>query len=460
MMRTNRLPCRLVREHYVVSPESGMTFLLGAIADDFTGATDLADTLARNGMRTTLAIGTPPDGEALASADALVIALKSRTCPADEAVAASLEALDRLQRLGVRQILFKYCSTFDSTDRGNIGPVIDALLERLGGPTVVCPAFPANGRTVYRGHLFVGDRLLSESSMRDHPLTPMRDPDLVRVLGRQSRHPIGLVPYPEVAAGPGAIRAALERLAADGRPVAVVDALDDDHLRAIGKACDGLALMTGGSGIAIGVPDVFRSAGLLQDRGPEEFPATTGASVVLAGSCSAATREQVETFARRHPAFRLLPERLAEGTGVAEALAWAEPRLGREPLLIYATAAPEEVAATQAALGVERAGALVEQALAEIACALRERGAGRLVIAGGETSGAVVGALGVRLLRIGTTIAPGVPWTVAPGPKPLGLVLKSGNFGGPDFFLQALAALEAQASPSARRGPGDAVGRS
>ncbi|HEV7367971.1 3-oxo-tetronate kinase [Arenibaculum sp.] len=420
-----------------------MTFLLGAIADDFTGATDLADMLVRNGMRTVLAIGTPPEDEELPPADALVVALKSRTCPPGEAVAASLEALARLQALGVRQVLFKYCSTFDSTDRGNIGPVIDALLERLGGPTIACPAFPANGRTVYHGHLFVGDRLLSESGMRDHPLTPMRDPDLVRVLARQSRNPVGLVPYREVAAGPAAIRGALDRMAADGRPVAIVDALDDDHLRAIGQACAGLPLMTGGSGIAVGLPEVFRSAGLLPDRGPEAFPATSGASAVLAGSCSAATRGQVEAFARRHPAFRLRPERLAQGDGVAEALAWAERRLGREPLLIYATAEPAEVAAAQAALGVEKAGALVEDALAGIARALRARGMGRLVVAGGETSGAVVGALGVRVLRIGATIAPGVPWTVTSGPTPLGLVLKSGNFGGPDFFLEALAALEA-----------------
>lgn len=424
-----------------------MTLLLGAIADDFTGATDLANTLARGGMRTRLSIGVPPDAEGGEGdgTEAVVVALKSRSTPPDEAVADSLAALGWLERRGVRQVLFKYCSTFDSTDRGNIGPVMDALLARLGGTTIACPAFPATGRTVYQGHLFVGDRLLSESSMRDHPLTPMRDSDLVRVLERQSGNAVGLVPHRLVASGPEAIRSALDRLTGEGRPVAVVDAICDQDLRAIGTACRDLRLVTGASGVALGLPENFRAAGLLPARPEEDWPALTGAAVVLSGSCSPTTRAQVAAFSVRHPAYRLHPEALSVG-GLDEALAWAEARLGETPLLIHAGAAPEDVARTQDALGREQAGRLVEQALARLAVALRSRGVGRLVVAGGETSGAVVAALGVRWLRIGGEIAPGVPWTVADDTRerdgaPLGLVLKSGNFGGPDFFAEALAAL-------------------
>jgi 3-dehydrotetronate 4-kinase len=424
-----------------------MTLLLGAIADDFTGATDLANTLARGGMRTRLSIGVPADASGEADdgrdggADAVVVALKSRSTPPADAVAQSLAALDWLEGRGVRQVLFKYCSTFDSTDRGNIGPVTDALLDRLGGTTVACPAFPATGRTVYQGHLFVGDRLLSESGMRDHPLTPMRDADLVRVLSRQSRNAVGLVPWRHVAAGPEAVRSTLGRLADEGRRIAVVDAVCDADLHAIGGACRDFRLITGASGVAMGLPANFRASGLLPERPEESWPAIEGAAVVLSGSCSPATRAQVAAFSDRHPAFRLRPEALAEGSGRDEALAWAESRLGDGPLLIHAGAVPEEVARVQDALGREQAGRLVEEALAGLAVALRARGVGRLVVAGGETSGAVVAALGVRWLRIGGEIAPGVPWTVTDGTPPLGLVLKSGNFGGPDFFAQALSAL-------------------
>ncbi|MBX6322236.1 MAG: four-carbon acid sugar kinase family protein, partial [Rhodospirillaceae bacterium] len=241
-----------------------MTLLLGCIADDFTGATDLANTLVRGGMRTVQAIGVPTEGLRFADVDAVVVALKSRTIPAPEAVALSTAALRWLREAGARQFFFKYCSTFDSTDQGNIGPVADALLEALGEPfTVACPAFPENGRTVYLGHLFVGDRLLSESSMRHHPLTPMTDPDLVRVLGRQARGRVGLVPYRTVRQGPQAMRAAFDRLRAEGFRYAILDAIEDAHLRDLGAACDGMVLVTGGSGMALGLPENFRRAGLL-----------------------------------------------------------------------------------------------------------------------------------------------------------------------------------------------------
>jgi 3-dehydrotetronate 4-kinase len=421
-----------------------MTLLLGCIADDFTGATDLANTLVRNGMRTVQAIGVPGAEQRFADVDAVVVALKSRTIPPEEAVAMSLEALRWLQQAGARQIYFKYCSTFDSTDRGNIGPVADALLEALSdGFTVACPAFPENGRTIYLGHLFVGDRLLSDSSMRHHPLTPMTDADLVRVLGRQTKHRVGLVPYKTVKQGPEAIRAAFDRLRGEGVRHAILDAIEDRHLHDLGAACAGMALITGGSGMALGLPENFRRAGLLKaGAAADALPKIDGAAAVVAGSASAATLAQVEHMKRTHPALAIDPLALADGRDVAgEILAALKPRLGVEPVLAYATAPPEEVKRVQEKLGRERAGALVEQALAKIAAGLIEAGVRRLVVAGGETAGAVVQALGVKALRIGPQIDPGVPWTASLGAPPLALALKSGNFGGPDFFLKAFRTL-------------------
>lgn len=417
--------------------------LLGCVADDFTGATDLASTLVRNGMRTVQVIGVPEPGAALPDADAIVVALKSRTLPVAEAVAQSLAALDRLRAGGCRQILFKYCSTFDSTPAGNIGPVADALGDALGSAiAVVCPAFPVNRRTIFQGHLFVGDRLLSESGMENHPLTPMRDPDLVRVMAQQAEGRVGLVPYTIVDRGSAAVVEALGALAAEGFRYAVTDALTDAHLRTLGTALDGVALVTGGSGIAMGLPDNFRRAGLLPPRpDPGALPEAPGHAAVLAGSCSAATLGQIEAAARRFPVLRLDPLATPDAATLsAEALGWAETRLGDEPVVIAASAAPDAVAALQARLGRAAAGALVEDALARIATGLVSRGVRRLVAAGGETSGAVVSALGVRSLRIGDEIAPGVPWTHAETEAGgLRLALKSGNFGGPDFFAEAFA---------------------
>jgi uncharacterized protein YgbK (DUF1537 family) len=381
-------------------------------------------------------------GEASGSpeADALVVALKSRTAPVQQAVSESLAACEALLGAGARQIFFKYCSTFDSTDAGNIGPVADALLRRLGaGFALACPAFPANGRSIYQGHLFVGGSLLSESGMENHPLTPMRDANLVRVLGRQTDGAVGLVPFAVVEGGAGAIRDAMTRLKEGGRRYAIVDAVTDVHLMAIGEAAEGHALITGGSGVAMGLPENFRRAGLLPERADAAtLPVAMGQCAVLAGSCSRATLRQIG-FARDHaPTLELdvlaTPDR---ATLAAQALAWAEERLSAErPVIIAASAPPERVAALQQRLGREAAGALVEDMLADVAEGLVARGVRRLVVAGGETSGAVVSRLGVRSLRIGAEISPGVPWTYA---EPLGahLALKSGNFGGRDFFLAA-----------------------
>ena len=417
-----------------------MTLLLGCIADDFTGATDLANTLVRGGMTTVQVIGVP-EGP-LPEADAVVVALKSRTAPVQQAVAESLAACEALLAAGSRQIFFKYCSTFDSTEAGNIGPVADALVRRLDcGFALVNPAFPANGRTVYQGHLFVGSALLSESGMEHHPLTPMRDANLVRVLARQTDGAVGLVPFPVVERGAGAIRDAMTRLKENGRRYAVVDALTEAHLLAIGEAAAGHALITGGSGVAMGLPANFRRAGLLPERADAALlPPMRGHAAVLAGSCSRATLGQIGYARDRLPTLELDPLARPDAAALtAQALDWAGPRLGDAPVVIAASAPSERVAALQERLGREAAGTLVERALAAVAEGLVARGVRRMVVAGGETSGAVVSRLGVRALRIGAEIDPGVPWTYAE-PVGLHLALKSGNFGAPDFFLKAFGA--------------------
>ena len=424
------------------------TLLLGCIADDFTGATDLANMLVRAGMRTVQTIGVPRGADVAPDAEAIVVALKSRTLPAADAIAQSLAALAWLRARGARQFYFKYCSTFDSTDRGNIGPVADALLDALGASfTIACPAFPANQRTIYQGHLFVGDALLSESPMRDHPLTPMRDANLVRVLGRQTKRRVGLVPWPIVQHGPNAIRIEFGGLQADGVSYAIVDAIDDDDLVDIGLACVDLALVTGGSGIALGLPQNFRDAGRLPERADAaQLPSVEGKSVVLAGSCSAATRAQVTAYARTNLAIALDPlGGDPPKTMAAKAIAAAEQELAAgRPFLIYSTAEPSRVAQVQARRGRERAASDIEATFGQLAVELVKRGVRRIVVAGGETSGAVVQALGIDALAIGPQIDPGVPWTLSLGEPALALSLKSGNFGSEDFFDKALRMLDSQ----------------
>ena len=408
---------------------------LGCIADDLTGATDVALMLQNAGMRTIQSIGVPAGFDA-DNADAVVVALKSRTAPVADAVAQSLAALEWLRKHGARQILFKYCSTFDSTDAGNIGPVCDALLGALGESfTVACPAFPTNKRTVYLGHLFVGDQLLSESPMKDHPLTPMRDANLARVLGRQTKRKVGLVALPTVRQGAAAMREAFEKLKDSGHAYAIVDAVADEDLLALGAACSELPLLTGGSGIAMGLPANFG----IRKGADAAIPSVGGYAAVLSGSCSAQSNAQVARWLKGKPAFRIDPLRLADGVDLAaEALAWAAPQLAAGPVLVYATAEPDAVREAQARLGARRAGEVVEDCLARIAAGLVAKGVRRLVVAGGETSGAVVKALGVRALRIGPQIDPGVPWTQSVGEPRLALALKSGNFGAVDFFSKAL----------------------
>jgi uncharacterized protein YgbK (DUF1537 family) len=415
--------------------------VLGVVADDFTGATDVASMLVRAGMRTVQLIGVPASAP-LAGADAVVVALKSRTTAVDDAVRESLAALHWLRGAGARQFYFKYCSTFDSTPRGNIGPVTEAMMAALDTDfTIACPAFPENGRTIFRGHLFVGDQLLSDSGMRDHPLTPMTDASLVRVLQPQCRGRVGLLRYDVVRAGVPATRARIAALRAEGVRIAIADAIDNDDLRVLADACADLPLLTAGSGLALGLPALYARQGWLTlDDHASTLEAVGGAAAVLSGSCSVATNGQVAQWeAAGRPLRSIDPRALARGEPVVDdALAWARAALPQGPLLISATTAPDTLRAVQAELGAARAGELVEQALARIASGLVEAGVKRLVVAGGETSGAVVQALGVRALRIGPAICPGVPWTRAEG-RSLKLALKSGNFGGPAFFEDALA---------------------
>ena len=419
---------------------------LGCIADDFTGATDLANNLVRAGMRVVQTIGVP-SGPLAAEVDAVVVALKSRTVAPAEAVAQSLEALAWLRAQGARQIYFKYCSTFDSTPTGNIGPVAEALMDALGCDfTIATPAFPDNGRTVFKGHLFVGDVLLSDSGMKDHPLTPMTDANLVRVLQAQSRRRVGLIDHAVVARGAAAVRERIAALRAAGVGLAVVDAVSNDDLLRLGPALADMPLVTAGSGVAIGLPANF---GIAPSARAGALPAAGGVRAVVSGSCSLATNAQVRAFVDAGlPARPLDPLRLAdEGVDaeVARTLAWAAPLLARGPVLVHSTAATDAVRAVQDRLGVAAAGALVEDAIAAIARGLVALGVRQLVVAGGETSGACVQALGIAQLQIGPQIDPGVPWCHARAEAADGaglhLALKSGNFGAVDFFTRAFAAL-------------------
>jgi len=415
--------------------------LLGCIADDLTGATDLALMLTRAGMRTVQVMEVPGPGSKLDGFDAVVVALKSRTCPVAEAVDLSLKSAEALLALGARQIFFKYCSTFDSTDHGNIGPVAQALLERLGADVAIaCPAFPTNKRTVYMGNLFVGEVPLAESPMKDHPLTPMRDSNLVRVLQRQTRLKVGLVPFAVVDQGADAIAKAFAAAKDKGERFVIVDAITDKHLVDMGAAAAGMRLVTGGSGIALGLPANFIRAGLMKAAdAPSSLRAPKGRAAIISGSCSEATRGQVQrAIEAGMPAFHVDPFAIDRGNDSSGDIArWAIAQPDNGPVLVYSSADPENVRAVQSKLGREIAGALVERELAAVAKRLVDAGFSRLIVAGGETSGAVVNGLGVDALEIGPEIDPGVPWTRSIGDKELALALKSGNFGAPDFFLKA-----------------------
>jgi 3-dehydrotetronate 4-kinase len=412
--------------------------LLGCIADDFTGGTDLANNLAKTGFKTVQTFGVPAVVSPAHDADAVVVALKTRTRPVEDAKVQSSQALDWLRSLGCRQFYFKYCSTFDSTPRGNIGPVIDALLESLAENfTVACPAFPDNGRTLYRGHLFVNDALLNESGMQNHPLTPMTDANLVRVLAQQTPSRVGLIRFDRIAQGATVIAEEIKRLREAGVRIALVDTLSNEDLLTLGRAVNGLKLVTGGSGLAFGLGANFGLSGIASS------PVRTvpGRRAILAGSCSMMTLRQLDYAQSLYPHLRLRVADLAKDFGrtVKSATSWAvEVGGGGKPILIFTSGTPAEVAMTQQQLSAAQAGTVCENALAEIALSLVDSGVTQLIVAGGETSGAVVKRLELETLQIGPEIDPGVPWTLAHGRnREIALVLKSGNFGSEDFFTKA-----------------------
>ncbi|TWU45139.1 hypothetical protein Q31b_03100 [Novipirellula aureliae] len=407
---------------------------LGCIADDYTGATDLCSMLVRSGRRVVQCFGVPElaSGQNLSDADAVVVALKSRSIPAPEAVDESLSALRFLQSWGGDRFFFKYCSTFDSTKQGNIGPVADALGTALDVDRLMfCPAFPENGRTVHCGHLFVDGVPLSESGMRNHPLNPMTDSNLVRVLQAQTSHSVGWLSTHGKSANPNASRI-------------IVDAITDDDLRAVADIASSERLLTGGSAIARYWAD---AAQIRCSGGPTETRSTDhdkGPCVILAGSCSDATRTQVAEFEQTHPVLHLNVADTANIESIAGmALKWCSNhwnRQGDQPPVVLISSAEnsQAVDAARQQWGEREAAERTEAIFALISVGLREQGITRLIVAGGETSGTVVAALKIPAVRIGREIAPGVPWVTSIGEPTISLALKSGNFGGKSFFFDAL----------------------
>jgi len=420
-----------------------VTLALGCIADDYTGASDLANTLTRCGLRTVQTIGVPPDDLKLPEIDAVVVSLKSRSIAAEDAVAKSRAAETWMRGRGAQHVLFKICSTFDSTDAGNIGPVMDALRAASGDAIVlVTPAFPETGRTVYQGNLFVGAAPLNESPLKDHPLNPMHDSNLVRVLARQSRTKIGLVDLATVTRGADAARGRLAELVGQGIGAAIVDAVFDRDLETIGAIAIGHKLSVGASGIGLGLARALVASGrVTASSGPQSGEAVGGPAACLAGSCSQATLGQIAKAAQGMPVLHLDPAKAIAGPDeTRHALAWARERIGRGPVLIASSSAPDQVAAVQARYGRDAAGHAIEQAMADLAEGLVQSGVRRLVVAGGETSGAVVDRLGIPGFLVGPEIAAGVPVlrSVGAAQGEMLLALKSGNFGGPAFFSDAL----------------------
>nr|WP_249797247.1 MULTISPECIES: 3-oxo-tetronate kinase [unclassified Bradyrhizobium] len=416
---------------------------MGCIADDYTGASDLANTLTRAGLRTVQTIGVPANDLALPEVDAVVVSLKSRSIDASVAVSRSRAAETWLRGRGAGHVLFKICSTFDSTDAGNIGPVMDALRAECGESAVlVTPAFPETGRTVYQGNLFVGAVPLNESPLKDHPLNPMHDSNLVRVLARQSKTQIGLVDLATVSRGADAVRARLAELADKGIGAAIIDAVFDRDLETIGLVAAEHRLSVGASGIGLGLARALVSTGKVKSTAAGGTGAAVGGpAACLAGSCSQATLQQIANAERVMPVLHLDPEQIVAGGGEAQrALAWARPRLADGPVLIASSATPEAVAAVQARHGRDAAGHAIEQAMADIAEGLVQAGVRRLIVAGGETSGSVVDRLRIPGFLVGVEIAAGVPVLRAVGAETgeMLLALKSGNFGGPEFFTDAL----------------------
>ena len=408
---------------------------LGAVADDVTGGTDLASVLRRAGLHVVQTLDIPAT---VPEADAVVVSVKTRTAPVDLATSRAAAAAEVLAAGGAEQIFFKYCSTFDSTDEGNIGPVIDILLRHLQTDfSIACPAYPELGRTVYAGHLFVGNQLLSDSSMRHHPLTPMTDSNLVRVLGRQTPSQVGLVRLATVDAGPAAVAGSFNDLVRCGHRMAIVDAVFDRHLDTIAHACSGQRLVTGGA--ALGGALARRSHARRRRREPDTTPPIHAPVAMLSGSCSAMTLSQIEHASRLMPARAIDPLEVADDpAGLPRLIDWACDRIRHGSVLLYSSGRPDVVRAVQERLGRALAASLVESLFGSIATALAGCGVRTFVVAGGETSAAVLQALRIRMLTFGEELDPGVPWTSSLDPAGFVFALKSGNFGSREFFAKAL----------------------
>lgn len=412
---------------------------LGVIADDFTGATDIASFLTQNGLATIQFNGVPEQQESLA-AQAIVISLKSRSCPVEQAVDQSLAALRWLREQGCDRFYFKYCSTFDSTEKGNIGPVTDALLYELGETqTAICPALPVNGRTVYQGHLFVGEQLLSESGMRHHPVTPMTDSNLLRLMARQAKGKAGLIAAATLDLGAEAVREKLSELKAAGVNYVVLDALSEQHLQTQGEALREMRLVTGGSGLAIGLARQWATTQNLGNEAETAGRPRGERAVVISGSCSQMTNRQVNAYRQQAPAREVEVSRCLDNVDdyARELADWVADQNAR-PLapMLYATADAQQLQLIQQQYGAQRSSEAVETLFAAVTRNLKARGWQRFIVAGGETSGVVAQSLDVTAFHIGPTISPGVPW-VRDIHQPLSLALKSGNFGDEQFFRRA-----------------------
>jgi len=421
-----------------------MTIKFGCIADDFTGATDIAGIIARSGTQVNLRIGIPANNRDLAPFE--VIALKCRTEPVDKAVSEALAALNWLRENGASRFFWKYCSTFDSTPDGNIGPVAEALMDALKtDQTIYCPAFPENGRSIYMNMLFVGDQPLSESPMKHHPLTPMTDSNLIRLLQPQVTQPVGGITLPTVRKGNTAVKAALKDAADKGTAHIVVDAVEAEDLATIVDSVVDFPLITGGSALALHLPSRYEADGLINKKASSQtMDIIEPGQLALSGSCSAMTLEQVERYRRLAATLEIDPLALASDDDTFDQYCdWVRSQSPAAPKLILASATPDRVQAIQRELGQEKAGTLIENCLASLALVAFDAGVRRFVVAGGETSGAITQKLGITQLQVFQEIAPGVPWTVAQCQgESVALALKSGNFGSRDFFSEAFTMLE------------------
>lgn len=413
---------------------------LGVIADDFTGATDIASFLVNYGMSTIQLNGVPQDSLTLDNdVDAVVISLKSRSCPVNEAVEQSVAALKWLQQQGCKQFYFKYCSTFDSTSKGNIGPVTDALLDALDEKlTIISPALPVNGRTIYQGYLFVMAQLLSDSGMRHHPINPMTDSSLIRLMESQSKGKCGLIPFNIIESGANAVSAKLDELKNAGYRYVVLDTLTEKHLLTQGEAVRDMKLVTGGSGLAIGLAKQWAKPGVDSQQAQKAGQPQGDKSVILSGSCSVMTNKQVAAYQNQAPSFALDIEKcLIDDNYINIVNQWVIDNSSQSLApLVYATTSPENLASIQNKWGIEKTSIAVESFFANLAKRLVDQGYNKIITAGGETSSIIVQTLSISGFHIGPTIAPGVPWVRAID-KPLSLSLKSGNFGDETFFIKA-----------------------